>query len=179
MVFKAAYIFEKGKTMTGKFTWLSPVDATGIIKDSAAAVPRAVMLQNSLSPTRTMQGLYFCYGASPVKGCDLSLDFRQDLFGRQRDTLPAYGGRAYTVRAAVNDTLVPFLHCAEIFFRQTQTAFFYRDHYLLFGGMQLGVHAQSNPILFGTAVQAGLDYIQIDKSEALLEWYAGISWGAL
>jgi hypothetical protein len=191
----AGYSMEASRMISGQFHSFYMTNRKRVLNGDT------ILTQNDvLSQSRRINGLYFDFGVSPVRGTSFKFSWHQDILAHNvfTDTAANSTARNYKLDLsfAIDSSLTPALAFAEIYGRQVQGGYFPSEPKLFSSwGFETGLNLLTNPVLAGFSLETGikmfyldLDYSKepaerfngiIDETDMLFEAYMGIRRGIL
>jgi hypothetical protein len=202
MSFGGGFLMETGRLVTSQFNSLYISNRSHLKYAELKGNPDTLFTQSTyLSQNRKATGIALLYKANPLKGMDIDVQYKQDLFSDdalnliQADStgdssVDVNGDFTIFLKCKINDTLVPFIKYAEIFLEQTHGKLYpYNGKLFASWGTQIGFFLLTRPLLFNMAFEAGgtLLYIDtgyklnnsIESNESVFELFLGLQWGFL
>ena len=190
-------VVESGRLISSQFDPFYLTQRSFIKYDADRDTTTLESVNSILSPDRSALGVSFTYNVNPIKGIDVALSYKQNFKERNTfvvgtDTTDSSSAArldySYSVRCAINDSLLRFVKYAGVYVNQTHgTLFPATGKPFLSWNSEAGAEIQTNPLIFNIAIETRLRYFYLDNGrnpnnfindqDHIIEWYFGIKWG--
>lgn len=196
--FGFSFLMEFGRLLSGQFDQFYMSQRSFVKIDESGQ--KILESPNSiLSPRRSTLGVSLFYKMNPVKGVDISLSGKQNLKERKSFVMSTETGDSsfsarpdysYSLRFAINDSLVKFINYFGLYLNQNHATLFPDGSSVLRSwNTEAGVELLTNPLFYNIALDTRCRYFYYDhskrsnnlinKEDHIIEWFFGIKWGFL
>ena len=192
-------VMESGRLTSSQFDPFYVAQRSFVKYDTARDTTTLESVNSILSPDRSALGVSFSYNVNPIKGVDVALSYKQNFKERNTfvvgtDTTDSSSTArldfSYSLRCAINDSLLKFVKYAGVYINQTHATLFpATGKPFLSWNSEAGADIQTNPLFFNIAIEAQWRYFYLDNGrnpnniindqDHINEWYFGIKWGFL
>ncbi len=196
--FGFGFLMEFGRLLSGQFDQFY-MSQRSFVKTDGTGQKILESPNSILSPRRSTLGVSLFYKMNPVKGFDIALSGRQNLKEKKSFVMSTETGDSsfnarpdysYSLRLAINDSLVKFVNYFGLYLGQNHATLFPDGSSVLRSwNTEAGIELLTNPLFYNVAFDTRCRYFYYDhskrsnnlinKEDHIVEWYFGIKWGFL